>query len=336
MKRVIRLMACVALAACGGEDEKKPTEATDVELAPPAQGFQLTTGAFEVPVGREIQDCHFFAVPENELSPGEPLWINRFTIRQNGGTHHMNVFRVNTVHDLGGKHGDVVRGDEARSNPCWKSANWADWPLVVNSQASTGDGTVDWTLPEGVAQKFMPGELLMLQTHYVNASTQQTDLGHGKVFVNFEQVEPSKVEHEMGTLFATNQNIQICPGDQKQFSKTCNFAKDEPLHIIAANGHFHSRGIRFEGFVYDPTTDERGQMFYESETWDDPPMARDFNFVVPAKGGIEYTCEFRAEADDCGDPTKECCYTFGGSVDEQEHCNLFLYYYPKQVDFGCF
>ncbi len=316
--------------------DAEPVPNTDVTLDPPNPGFQLEVPAFDVPQGSEVQDCYFMAVPENTLHPGEPLYIDRFTIRQNPGTHHMNVFRVGTVKDLGGHDGDVVRGDAARKNPCWKSANWSDWPLVVNSQASTGDGMVDWQLPDGVAQKFEPGELLMLQTHYVNASTQHSALGRGKVLVNFHQIEADAVQHEMGTLFATNQNIRICPGETKEFTKTCNFAKSEPLHIIAANGHFHSRGTDFRAYSYDAVNDQRGEMFYESLVWDDPPMARDLDVTVPPMGGIEYSCGFHAEADDCGNADDECCYTFGGSVDTQEHCNLFLYYYPKQVDFGCF
>ena len=64
-----------------------------------------------------------------------------------------------------------------------------------------GQGSEGVHLPEGVAQKFRPGDVLMLQTHYVNASIQATPAG-GEVRINFYK---SKVENpiEMGTLFAT-------------------------------------------------------------------------------------------------------------------------------------
>ncbi len=32
----------------------------------------------------------------------------------------------------------------------------------------------------------------------------------------------------------------------------------------------------------------------------------------------------------------DCCYTFGGVVDKNEHCNIFVYYYPKSENVGCF
>jgi len=34
------------------------------------------------------------------------------------------------------------------------------------------------------------------------------------------------------------------------------------------------------------------------------------------------------------DPT--CCATFGPHVETQEHCNAFVYYYPKLDDATCF
>ena len=33
---------------------------------------------------------------------------------------------------------------------------------------------------------------------------------------------------------------------------------------------------------------------------------------------------------------QDCCYTFGPQVDLNEHCNAFVYYYPKQDNVNCF
>jgi hypothetical protein len=143
----------------------------DVELEElsPERGFGLRVAPFEVAAGQEIQDCYFVVVPD--LGTGsEPIWIDRIVVAANPGTHHNNVFRVRTILGLDGAPDEAVKGGE-----CWKSANWADWPFVVNSQESSPDDpTVDWTLPEGVAHRFTPGEKLMVQTHYVNATTQTT------------------------------------------------------------------------------------------------------------------------------------------------------------------
>ena len=48
----------------------------------------------------------------------------------------------------------------------------------------------------------------------------------------------------------------------------------------------------------------------------------------------EFTCD-EVDAKDPS-PNKDCCYTFGGNTDVGEHCNVFLYYYPKvDTDIFC-
>ena len=299
---------------CSGNDEPVVGSQT------PA--FTIETGPFEVAAGQEVQNCHFF-----EVVSDEPMHINRIQVRQNEGTHHMNVFRVKTILELGGAPGDVIEDGE-----CWNSANWADWPLVTNSQT---EGDLDWQLPEGVAHRFEPRELLMLQTHYVNTAAQDTPVG-GDVNVDFFNVPEAEVHHELGTVFATNQEIRICPGEDKRYETTCRFAQEDALTIVAATGHFHDRGTRFRISTFDPIAGSSAP-FYESTAWDEPPFLRDLSVQVPAGGGISYSCEYSAPLDGCGDPNDSCCFTFGGFVDFQEHCNAFVYFFPGgATDYNCF
>jgi hypothetical protein len=238
----------------------------------------------------------------------------------------MNVFRVRTVKLLGGQPGDVVADGE-----CWKSGNWADWPLAMNSQE--GGDTVDWTLPSGVAHKFVPGEKLMLQSHFVNAATQQTP-GRGKAMVNFEGTSASGLQ-ELGTVFATDQNIRICPGDNGvTFAQTCRFAR-QPVTIIGANGHFHSRGVKFEIFSSD-AQNHAVEQFYTSTQWADPPFVRGLGISVEQGGGVFFRCTYSMAPQECADAADHCCATFGPHVETQEHCNAFVYYYPKLDDATCF
>jgi hypothetical protein len=256
----------------------------------------------------------------------------------------MNIFQVKTIVGLSGNPGDVVtdiqqNGMEVGGNgngQCFKSSNWADWPLIINSQT---EQHVDWTLPAEVGWKFHGGDLVMLQTHYVNATTQSTPLA-GRVLANFYTTTPQA--NELGTIFATNQNIKICPGDMnKSYSTYCTLPGSSNLTIIGANGHFHSRGIDFQIATSDPMGNP-GPMFYESKAWDDPPMMHSPQLTtqMPAGGGIYWTCTYDYVCPSgetlCGDPTKNNCFTFGGHVDLQEHCNAFVYYYPKTQNVTCF
>ncbi len=300
-------------------------------LGAPDAGFQFAIAPFEVPKGSETQRCFFLEIPSDA-----PVYVNRFEVAQNAGSHHANVFRVKTIKNLSGMPGDsVVEGE------CWISPNWSDWPMITNSQQSTGSGASgsagysNFQMPAGVAARFEPHELIMIQTHYVNATSQKTPL-RGKVLVNFHTVDAGAVTAELGTMFATNQSIKICPHDvDKFFESKCGMSATNPVTIIGANSHFHSRGTYFSMAVVDGTGDA-GSPFYENRSWDDPKMDWSLKVPVPAGSAVQYRCEYSAPSDTCGNADAGCCYTFGGHVETQEHCNIFVYYYPKVRDVGCF
>lgn len=340
------------LAGACGDSGVTSYQDWELEDLQPEQGLSLRTPEFEVAAGSEIQDCYFFELPD--LGGGD-LWVDRVLTAINPGSHHMNVFRVRTVVGLdpyageevdlgGGVTGRLVRGGAPGEGECWKSANWADWPLVTNSQKSgIDDPYSDWVLPQDVAIRFTAGETLMLQTHYVNATTQTTPF-RGRVGLNLYRTAVAE-PIELGTLFATQQSIRICRSNpQPTFAGTCAFPAGT-VTITAANGHFHSRGQRFQIFEWDGVTAEQpseSAMFYESDRWDDPPMVVDIERQPPANGGVWWTCEYQWLEPDVGcaevdarDPQMagDCCYTFGPTVETSEHCNVFIYFYPK-VDRG--
>jgi hypothetical protein len=354
------LALTVSSAACGGAEEGAPAGAASGLLEPPprGQGVQLTTGDFPVDPGTEVQDCYFFRVrdlaEQAGLPPDEPMILHRTQIAYQPGSHHMNIFRVRTILDLDPANGAIQRSLNGQA-ACSNTVNWFDWPLVANSQ---NDGYFDWTYPEGVGNELMPDEWLMLQTHYVNTSTQRTDDG-GHVDVNLWTMPREEMTHQLGTLFATLQSIRICRSNPTpRFSSACGFSNEAPVQIIGANGHFHARGKRFEMYTWDgltPETPPAADRFYWSDAWDEPPMARwpDLDATLPPHGGVWYSCsyEWREPPPDVGcagldaldkelfdtpDDKLDCCYTFGNTVSSAEHCNVFAYYYPKQSDVICY
>jgi hypothetical protein len=340
-------LAVWAQVGCGSSDTFQPWELEDLQGT---AGFSLRVPEFEVPAGHESQNCYFVQVPD--LGVGQDIWVDRILSAINPGSHHVSLVRVKSIINLDPANGTptmlgdypatVIEGaDDYAHNPCWDSANWADWPLISNSQKATVDNfETDWKLPENVALRLTPGETLMVQTHYVNSTDQPTKYG-ARVGINFYRRQQTEAPVEMGTLFATQQNIRICASQPKPtFSGTCRFPG--PVTITAANGHFHKRGARFAISSWDgssishPAADAQ---FYESLSWDDPPMATDLNITEPQNSGIWWDCayewkqpsEFTCDDINAKDPLHQgdCCYTFGGNTDIGEHCNVFLYYYPK-------
>lgn len=355
---VLALPLALSFACSSDPKGDDPVVVTDpAALAAPAQGqgFQFKTELFQVNAGEEMQSCYFFKVSDLAKSGGLPATeavnLHRVELVQKSGSHHMNLFRVRTVAGLDPTKGTVVGLDG--QGECFKSSNWSDWPLVANTQLQ---GNLDWTFPDGVANVFQQDEWLMLQTHYVNATSQKTPEG-GQVAVNFHTIPKSEVKAELGTIFATKQSIRICKSNPTPtFTGTCNVGSKEPVHIIGANGHFHSRGKKFDMFAWDgqsidpPADDKR---FYESKAWDEPPMLRspDLDVTVQPGSGVMYTCSYQwtpptDEAGGCEkldaidkskDPNAQldCCYRFGPIVEANEHCNAFVYYWPKQDDISC-
>jgi hypothetical protein len=348
----LSLVSVIALAACG--DNLNPVEPWILDTVEPADGFWIRTPEFPVASSAEIQDCYFFQVPD--VAGGADLWVDHTTLALNPGSHHMNVFRVKTIVsldpasgsavDLGSVHGTVIHG--ADNIQCWKSANWADWPLVANSQQSAPDKqTLDWQLPQGVAARFHPGEMLMLQIHYVNATDQVTPwVGRGGI--NFYRSKDNDTT-ELGTLFATQQNIRVCESNPTpHYSGAC--ALPPGTHtVVGANGHFHSRGTRFQMWAWDGTSTVKPddtQRFYDNTNWNEPLMETDMHVQLPATGGVWWQCDYQWSPPEAGcdavnaadkQGANDCCYTFGPKVETSEHCNAFVYYYPKiDGDVSCF
>jgi hypothetical protein len=332
------------VAACTGTD----FEPWQLEQLAPAQGFSLRVPAFEVAPGHESQNCYFVRVPD--LDGGADMLIDEVKTAINPGSHHMNVFRVKTLLGLKPEDGmpikmgdydaTVIEGsDDYTTSPCWNSANWADWPLVANSQhADPEDPYTDWKLPTDVVIRLQAGEMLMVQTHYVNTSDQPTEYG-ARVGINFYKHRAMAPTMDLGTLFATQQSIRICQSRPNvTYSGTCRFPSSN-VTIAAANGHFHKRGTEFSIYGWDGLSEDTppdSARFYRSNAWDDPPMARDLAVTAPA---VWWSCSYQWQppsivtCDDINakDPQHagDCCYTFGGNTDIGEHCNVFLYYYPR-------
>ena len=85
--------------------------------------------------------------------------------------------------------------------------------------------------------------------------TQGTPDGVGQVGINLWTIDPSQVTAQIGTLFATNQNIRICQHNSTPtYSASCQFNSPQPVTVVGANGHFHSRGKEFDIFAWDGTS----------------------------------------------------------------------------------
>jgi hypothetical protein len=290
-----------------GDSHKPAAPTRTVDLAPPEHGVQLETPEFPVPPGAERQWCYYFKLPSDV-----DLDVVRFQIRYLPGSHHMNLFQ--TEQNVPDHDEDCFKVMPFTSND---NPNGVD--LVVGSQSEE----LDWTLPPGIGFHLKAHRQLVLQTHYVNAGTQQTPSGFGKVKINlYTEPDRAKIKNHMGTMFANNVNIHIPPHESRSFSTTCGLPN--AVKVAAVTGHFHSRGKIFSVNLAPDGADPTEEIF-RSRAWDEPPFQvlaepRD----LPAGGGLYYTCDFQNRSD--------LDIKFGPHVEYEEHCNLFAYFYPWEED----
>ncbi len=294
-----QLVLVALVGACSSVPPPVHDDAYD--LPAPEHGVQLETPEFKVDAGTEIQHCYWFKLPSDV-----DLEVVKFQVRYLTGSHHMNLFQ--TDQDFADHDDDCFKG-------VFSPMGTNGYNLVVGSQS----GKFDWQLPEGVAFKLKAHRQLMLQTHYVNAQTQGTPAGVGKVRVNLvAATDPSKIKAHMGTMFANNVNVEIPPRSERSFTTTCTFPED--ANVVAMTGHFHSRGKAFSVNLSPDGTSATDEV-YRSRDWAEPPFtilpeAR----AVSKSSGLQYTCSFQ----NGGNTTIK----FGPHVETDEHCNLFAYFYP--------
>ena len=298
------------VSACGGSSSQTSDQTLPVYLSVPERGEQLSIGPFDVPSGTEVQICRTL-----KMSNTEAVGVNRLQVSLAQGSHHFILFRSNKDFP-----------DEVF--PCWGTVNFDDWEFMIDVNKSGGE---DWQLADGQAFVLQPNQQIMIQSHFVNATTVQSPKG-GMALVNMFEVDPN-VAHPLHGMFTVDTRINIPPHSAYTTSRACTF--DQTVYLAAMTGHFHARGLefsvnRFRDNVLMP------EQIYDSKSWDSPnfeifPQPSDvFNTF---DDGVEFTCSYFNNTDNT--------IGWGGHADVQEHCNLFFQYYfynesdPKNKPMTC-
>jgi hypothetical protein len=273
----------------------------EIDLPPPVHGVQLTVTSRAVPLGTEETLCHYLKLPSQVN-----LDVNRIQIAVTGGSHHIHVYRPYR----GGV--DIPDGFEE----CNFAVDFDHWALVIATQLRT----TDWELPEGVAFHLRAGEQLLVQTHFVNVGSLETQ-GEGKVVMNLHDAVPGAIHAHAGALFGQDRDVFVPARSQITKASPCLFPN--PITLMAQTGHYHFRGRRFS--TYRLENGVRGEEIYHHEGYDDPRFlvydAGNSPFFASGQG-LEWECLW--------DNPSDLDFEFGPFTDTNEHCNLFAFYYPTQ------
>ena len=290
------LTLAVALAA-GSARAEAPFQRPHMHR--PGHGCQIPVGPVSVQRGTELTECTYFKFPSKR-----DMAVNRVKIKVSGGSHHVHLYRA----------ADPTLDKPDGAELCNFALDFSVWQLVLATQ----ELLLDWKLPPGVVFHFRAGEQVAAQTHFVDNGLLQTPTGQGWALFNLYSIPKRKVRSYAGAFFGQDRDVVVPPHATSTATTRCVFPK--PVKLLALTGHYHYRGVEFTAGSWDGTS---GEQLYDQHGYLDPPFLRYSALTAPTVSGLQWQCTY-------DNPTDQT-FTFGPFTDNNEHCNLFAFYYPTDT-----
>ena len=290
----LALLAASACAAAGGCKYQPSAHTSD----PGKSGLDVQIAPFSVPPGTEVQNCFYLKVPSDV-----DLDLGHVVIDFAQGTHHMHVYYGDEQHDDG-------------VEECFTAVDFDKWHLLVGSQKPH----LEWELPPAVAFHVQAHQQLLVQVHFVNASTLTTTDNMASGTIHFDTRAPSEVTAYMGSIFGQQRAIDIKPHAKQSIDGVCKLPHDLSLGALAGHYHFKGQDFTASRMHADATNDDP---FYATSNFAEPKFqiygeADPMRFVAGER--ILWHCDYVNDSD--------MEVLFGPKELTQEHCNMFAFYYP--------
>lgn len=275
--------------------------------APPGDTGALVTFSLEAELapGQEAHFCRYVRMPDGP--PGARLFVRGGSHELGDGTHHYLLYRTRI---------SAWQDGMDRVVPC------EEHEAVMKSATSyvTGGQTPreDADFPAAAALPFHPGEILLLQGHFVNASPRPRP---ARVKLTLRTTAPSAVEHEAGVLRYYNPFIFVPPRGKATAKMSCTLKKD--ITLLSAAAHMHAHGVAYRAYVDLPDAPPSTTPFYETADGLHPTFYGGF-MALPAGTTIRYECDYE-------NPKGDRPVVQGISAEEDEMCMLSAFYYPAMA-----
>jgi hypothetical protein len=284
MRQLAMMAPLLALIGCAN---RAPTK-IDLAIQP-----------FDVAPGTEVQNCIYLKVPSDS-----DIDIGHVLLDFAPGTHHMHVY-----------YGDEQHADGMES--CFQAVDFDKWHLLVGEQKPQ----LEWTLPPGIAFHLKAHQQLLIQVHFVNASTLQTAGNQAHGTIHFDARPSSEVHGYMGSIFGQQRGIDILPNSSFSVDGICRLP--HALSMGALAGHYHFKGKDFTAARMSAGGAVDSTPFYRTDNFAEPrfDIYGEDNPLRFADGErILWHCDYQ------NDTNMEVL--FGPRELTQEHCNMFAFYYP--------
>ncbi len=302
--RGIAIMAVLAtgafVAGCADEpvDQTPDAGAPLLEAPPPGAGVQLAMDVAIAP-GQETEQCQYVVVDER-------VDIARFEHAYTRGSHHLLLYQTS----LAPSAVSLERFDCTGA----QFTELGVAGIAYAAQVPTGD----LRYPTDVALRAEAGSVLLVQTHYLNASNEPLD---AQVRLNLWYT-PQPAAVLAGTLFFYDWAIHVPAGQPATAHMRCNVPGD--INLVFGMSHMHRRGVDYRAVLEDASAGPSAAPteLFATTAWEGvEPRRYAPEVAVTAGSVIDYRCDFQGEA---GRDIVE-----GPSAEANEMCMFIASYYPR-------
>ena len=276
---------------------------TELRLDPPANGFQIASQGTLIAAGQDVEYCEVGVLPGTK---DDVYHVGRIEVAMTPFSHHLNLYSVvvGSAPDQNAKLGDRVE--------CLQpNLGFGTQPLgeefryVVGSQKPYGDRT----FPEGVGLRYVGGQKVIFNYHYLNTSSEPARARH---LVNFHLVDAARITRTPQIFAMMNQTISVNPRSKASYTMECKAT--QRIVVYGLSRHTHRWGTEFVTWFEGGA--RHGQHVFTSQEWNGD---NEFGFVPPtelaAGEGFRFRCDFdnpEAHPLAWGDKaTDEMCILYG-------------------------
>ncbi len=283
--------------------------AVDAGSAATSETYSVEWGPVVAQPGEEDTRCVV-----KRLSNEGPILVNELVNDLGGFSHHLILYRTADTEE------------RPEPFPCDPFTDTLD-PTQGSPLAVTQRREEQIQLPRGVAYTLEPNQMIRIELHYINYSSEPAEL---RASTTFRTISEAEFEHEADFLFIGNPDVDLAPRETTVLGPTYLELPGEldGVNFFSITGHTHQWGTNVLVDVVDDSEAE-GQAVYDVPSWDwDEPATiyHDPPFRVPEGGGFRFTCEY--------DNLSDSRVGFGESADD-EMCFFWAYYYPSQGSRVC-
>ncbi|HEX9295744.1 MAG TPA: hypothetical protein VF881_07910 [Polyangiaceae bacterium] len=297
--RNLVLRLAVVLAACGCSSSSSPG-------SPVGGDFQhdvIVSMQLTVKPGEELHRCQYVALPSDQ-----DINVVAVSHQYSTGSHHFLVYTTDLdaiPAEMTGQY-DCVNGDE----PIMEHTHG----ILYGGQSPSGSVR----FPDGVGFPMRAGQVLLLQAHYINPTSQDIE---AKVSAGFDTAPLESRREEAGFMIFYDPFIYVPAQSSATSGIHCDVTGN--VNVITAYTHYHQRGKAMHVWLDPSRPSSADAPFFETTDWEHPE-----DFQGPMAMGTGSVVRFR-----CDYENSDTFDVFQGpTARTSEMCVFAGLYYPRLAD----